>query len=279
MTRYRLPSRQPFTGDFAFYTLRQGNPRLTAPDDPSYARIIAGKSLPHWRQSWPGACLSRRVLSRGTVAVLISDSHAFIFVHMRKVASTSMQSILRPLCLEPPAGRLAHLKSRARLEWDYRRYQFRTHDDILAAKRRMPAEKFQRYFKFAFVRNPWSRLFSEYEYILSQPGHGRHARVARLGSFSEFIRMQIPRREAYQLNMLCDSGGGLLTDFVGRLENLQADWQVVCERIGIRCESLPSRNVTQHGDYRMYFSDQDVQLVAKHWAREIELFEYSFDAG
>jgi Sulfotransferase family len=215
----------------------------------------------------------------GTVSVLISDSHAFIFVHMRKVASTSMQSILRPLCLEPPVGRLAHLKSRARLEWDYRRYLFRIHDDILAAKRRMPAEKFQRYFKFAFVRNPWSRLVSEYAYILSQPGHGRHARVVRLGCFSEFIRMQIPRREAYQLNMLCDSSGGLLTDFVGKLENLQADWQAVCERIGIRCELLPPRNVTQHDDYRKYFSDADVQLVARHWAREIDLFEYSFDAG
>ena len=208
--------------------------------------------------------------------MLISDSHAFIFVQMRKVASTSMQSILRPLCLERPAGRLVHLKSRARLEWDYRRYLFRTHDDILAAKRRMSAEKFQRYFKFAFVRNPWSRLVSEYEYILRQPEHGRHARVVRLGSFSEFIRMQIPRREAYQLNMLCDSSGELLTDFVGKLENLQNDWQIVCERIGIRCELLPPRNVTQHDDYREYFSGEDVQLVAKHWAREIDQFDYSF---
>jgi hypothetical protein len=50
----------------------------------------------------------------------------------------------------------------------------------------------------------------------------------------------------------------------------------VCERIGIRCELLPPRNVTQHDDYRKYFSDEDVQLVAKHWAREIELFDYSF---
>jgi hypothetical protein len=156
---------------------------------------------------------------------------------------------------------------------------FRAHDDILAAKRRMPADKFQRYFKFAFVRNPWSRLHSEYEYILSQPAHGRHARVARLGSFSAFIRMQIPRREAYQLNMLCDSSGALLTNFVGKLENLQNDWQIVCERIGIRCELLLPSNVTQHDDYRGYYSDEDVKLVAKHWAREIGLFGYSFADG
>jgi hypothetical protein len=65
-------------------------------------------------------------------------------------------------------------------------------------------------------------------------------------------------------------------DFVGKLENLQNDWQVVCERIGICCELLPPRNVTLHDDYRKYFSEADVQLVAKHWTREIDLFEYSF---
>jgi len=132
---------------------------------------------------------------------------------------------------------MAHLKSRARLEWDYHKYVFRTHDDILAAKRRMPAEIFAGYFKFAFVRNPWERLVSEYEYILRQPQHGRHARVRRLKNFSEFIRMQIPRRDAYQINMLCDKKGRLLVDFVGKL----------------------------------------VQLVAKHWAREIKEFDYDFD--
>jgi hypothetical protein len=53
----------------------------------------------------------------------------------------------------------------------------------------------------------------------------------------------------------------------------------MCDGGGNRCELLPPRNVTQHDDYRKYFSGADVQLVAKHWAREIDLFGYSFDAG
>jgi len=209
--------------------------------------------------------------------VLISDSHDFIFLQMRKVASTSMQAILRPLCIPRPAGRMAHLKSRARLEWDYHKYVFRTHDDILAAKRRMPAEIFAGYFKFAFVRNPWERLVSEYEYILRQPQHGRHARVRRLKNFSEFIRMQIPRRDAYQINMLCDKKGRLLVDFVGKLENLQNDWQTACLRVGIPYQALPRKNVTQYNNYRDFFDRESVQLVAKHWAREIKEFDYDFD--
>jgi hypothetical protein len=208
--------------------------------------------------------------------MLISDSHQFIFVQMRKAASSSIQSQLSPYVLPRPVGRWAHLKSRARLEWDYRKYVFRTHDDILAARRRMPAEKFQAYFKFAFVRNPWERLVSEYEYIRSRPDHGRHRRVMRLGSFEAFVRMQIPRRDAYQLHMLRDREGALLVDYVGKVETLDQDWRYVCDRLGIPHSELPRRNMTRHRPYRDYFDASLGELVARHWGPEIRLFDYAF---
>lgn len=208
--------------------------------------------------------------------MLISDSHKFIFLRMRKVASTSMQAILRPLCIPEPEGRFAHLMSRARLEWDYHRYVFRAHESILAARQRMPAERFEDYFKFAFVRNPWERLVSEYEFILTRPEHGRYKRVKGLAGFREFIHMQIPRSDAYQLNMLCDRSGRLLMDFVGKLENLDQDWQTACTRAGIPYQALPRKNVTERKPFKDYYDPESVKLVAKHWAREIELFEYTY---
>jgi hypothetical protein len=209
--------------------------------------------------------------------MLISDSHQFIFLRMRKVASTSMKLTLLPLCLPRPTGKLAHLKSRAWLEWDYHKYVFRAHDDIKAAQKRMPADKFHDYFKFAFVRNPWNRLVSEYEFLLERPTHGRHSRVKKLDSFSQFIQMQIPRNDAYQINMLCDRKGQLLMDFVGKLENLQDDWKTVCERIGLPYKALPRKNVTQHRHFQDYYDEESRQLVANHWAREIEMFGYTFE--
>ena len=211
--------------------------------------------------------------------MLISDSHQFIFLRMRKVASTSMKTILLPMCLPRPAGKIAHLKSRAWLEWDYHRYVFRAHDDIRAAQRRMPAESFNRYFKFAFVRNPWDRLVSEYNFLLERPTHGRHKKVKKLSDFKRFIHMQVKRNDAYQINMLCDRQGKLLMDFVGKLENLEEDWQTVCKKIGIPYQQLQRKNATQHRHYQDYYDDETRQLVGRHWSREIELFEYTFDGN
>jgi len=210
--------------------------------------------------------------------MLISDSHEFIFLRVRKVASSSMKAALMPLCIPSPVGTMAHLKSRAGLVWDYHQYDARAHENILTVKRLMPAERFDRYFKFAFVRNPWARLVSEYEFLLTRPHHGRYKRVKKLKSFNQFIQMQIPRRDAYQINMLCNRQGELLMDFVGKLENLHADWQFVCDRLGIPSLELPHEKVMQNRRrFQEYYDDEGRQLVARHWSREIELFHYSFD--
>jgi hypothetical protein len=77
--------------------------------------------------------------------------------------------------------------------------------------------------------------------------------------------------------MLCDRNGVLLMDFVGKLENLQADWQTVCLAIEIPYRPLPFENVTEHRRHQEFYDQSSIELVAKHWANEIALFGYSFD--
>ncbi len=187
-----------------------------------------------------------------------------------------MVNALLPFTLAKPEGIGARLKSRARLEWDYQKYRFRQHEDILAAKNRMPASTFSNYFKFAFVRNPWDRLVSEYEFIRKQTDHGRHQRVMKLESFAHFIKMQSQRRDAYQNQMLCDKNGKLLMDFVGRFENLNQDWEKLCKSANIPHQQLAHINKTKHRDFREYYDDASIELVADNWAEEIKLFDYSF---
>ena len=208
--------------------------------------------------------------------MLISDSHEFIFVRVRKTASQSMWQALEQYVLPRPTSRWARLKSRSGLERDYRKFKFRAHEEITTAQRLLPPDKFERYFKFAIVRNPWRRLVSEYEFILKSPKHGRYERVKKLGGFEGFIEMQIPRRDAYQMNQLCDRDGNFLMDFVGRMESLDTDWKTICERIGVPHVPLPKKNVSVQKPYAEYYTPETRDLVAKHWAREIEQFGYGF---
>ena len=207
--------------------------------------------------------------------MLISDSHKFIFVHVRKAAGSSIRDTLEPLSLVKPTDAWSKIKSRfLRIEKDYHRYAFRQHDDINVAKRLMPPELFASYFKFAFVRNPWDRLVSEYEFIRRRPDHGRYPKVIKM-EFDQYIRYQSKRFDAHQINMLADSKGQLLMDFIGKFENLQEDWNYVTDRLGITDKKLSHRKKAGIKDYASYYTPQTRALVAELWKRDIEAFGYA----
>ncbi len=209
--------------------------------------------------------------------MLVSDSHRFIFVHIRKAAGTTIRQHLSPYAIARPDSLWRKFMSRARLTRDYRQEVFRAHEAIGTLERSMAAELMAGYFKFAFVRNPWDRLVSQYEYILRVPTHSRHRRVSAMKDFKDFIRFQARRRDGYQLEYLCDRRGNLAVDFVGRFENLDSDFAQVCRRIGIGYQPLSHSNRTEHGDFRDYYDDEGRRLVAHHWAAEIKQFAYSFE--
>jgi hypothetical protein len=204
----------------------------------------------------------------------ISDSHKFIFVHIRKAAGSSIRDTLEPLSLIKPTDNWSKIKSRfLRMEKDYRKYAFRQHDDINVAKRIMPPQLFESYFKFAFVRNPWDRLVSEYEFIRRRPDHGRHSKVMKMG-FEKYIVYQSKRFDAHQINMLADKNGNLLMDFIGKFENLHDDWNRVTDKLGIKNKELTHRKKAGIKDYNSYYTDESHALVSELWKRDIEAFGY-----
>ncbi len=209
--------------------------------------------------------------------MLISDSHQFIFVHVRKAAGTTLRTVLQPHALPYRHSRWRRLISHAGLLRDYRRYAFRPHEPLSTAQRIMPEQIYSSLFKFAFVRNPWERLVSEYHYILDNPAHHRHHRVSRLGDFESFIHYQAAREDAHQFRQLCHLDGEPGLDFTGRVESFEHDWQRVAERLGLD-QALPERlNQGPRVDYRDLYTDRSRGMVAQLWQRDIELFEYQFD--
>ena len=80
---------------------------------------------------------------------ILSDTHHFLFIHIYKTGGSSIREALAPYCQEDfskdrPGGE--HLKG-------------------IDVKKIIGPEKYDRCFKFCFVRNPWDLLVSFYFYI------------------------------------------------------------------------------------------------------------------
>jgi hypothetical protein len=57
---------------------------------------------------------------------------------------------------------------------------------------------------------------------------------------------------------------------------MQADFDEVCDRIGLPRAELEKVNSSSRGDYRQYYDQELIDGVARIYARDLELFDYEF---
>jgi hypothetical protein len=211
--------------------------------------------------------------------VLISYSHKFLFVHVWKVAGTSIRESLRPFAHDPLKTTANRMLRALRLPLTWPSCKSRVFDPHISARElrdNLPQTVFQESFKFGFVRNPWALMVSRYHYILQSPTHPRRSVVSSLGGFAEYLQWLARHDKRQQQDFLVDESGHLLVDFVGRHERIDADFREICHRLKI-CAPLKSLNGSRHEDYRTYYDRRTIRLVADHFRDDIERFEYTFD--
>ena len=212
--------------------------------------------------------------------MLISDQPPFLFIHVDKAAGTSIQAALRPYAKARTRSRLRKrlvmLGGMNRLLKTDHLLEFPEHVTAEVVQKCLPPETYARLFKFAFVRNPWDRMVSKYAHLLRKEQHPRHERVKAMRDFTEFLEWELDRAEALQSAYVCDATGKFIVDFVGYFEKLPEHFTRVCEHLNIQ-PKLENRNTSEHKDYRTYFTPATRDLVARHFRRDIELFDYEFD--
>ena len=133
------------------------------------------------------------------------------------------------------------------------------------------------YFKFTFVRNPWDMYVSLYKYF--QRMKAIPPVVEGGPEFNSFF-LDLKRMNSLWLattySTYYRAGGDNIVDFIGKFENLQQDFDIVCDKIGIPKQQLPHKNATEHKHYTEYYDDETKQIVEDVYAKDIEHFGYEF---
>lgn len=133
-------------------------------------------------------------------------------------------------------------------------------------KRSVSDEIWNTYYKFAFVRNPYDRCISNYFYL----------KYHKTMSFADFIKKDLLRvndiwhHELTQTTHLYDNGN--YPDFIGRFEDLQCDFDHVCDAIGIPHMTLPHLNSSNRNT--IYIDDHMQLSIYEKYKEDFDNFNY-----
>jgi hypothetical protein len=201
--------------------------------------------------------------------MIIDKNRKIIFVRHQKTASSS---IINALKLNPNGGHKTHENLTKHIcSKTGKNYIDGHHVPYFELKNVYPEvyENKSDYFKFAFTRNPWDRIVSAWKFAFEGGRLKQYDKVP----FHKVIKKYLDAWSCVEMNTLdfCDG-----CDFIGKFENLQEDFNIVCDKIGIPRQELPHKNKTKHKHYTEYYDDETREIVAEKYAKDIEYFGYKF---
>jgi len=197
---------------------------------------------------------------------ILSLKHKTIFIHVTKTAGTAMESM----------GFLGKgMDKHSNIE----------HFERLL--REIDGLELDDFFKFAFVRNPYTRFASGMmEHVLngaidcleSQDRQDQLVRVKEM--FTKYVvenkdgdlfSKMVPTRPQHSFVCL---RGEVAMDFVGKFENLQEDWKYVAEKLGLKYP-LPHILKGRYDDYDYLYTPETRSIVSEVYSEDFERFEYA----
>ena len=207
------------------------------------------------------------LLTGGTQAgTMISHRHKFIFLHIPKCAGSTLNKAFSKHSDDP--------------EFDNWHPKF---DEYCRKYKEAPS-----YTTIISTRNPWDRLVSSFYFLKKGGNQSFHdIQLSKTlciykNNFTEWVRNDFKKMinldlKVNHLKPISFYISKYHIDYSIKLENLQQDFNTVCDKIGIPRQQLPHTNKTEHKHYTEYYDDETREIVAKKYAKDIEYFGYEFE--
>lgn len=145
-------------------------------------------------------------------------------------------------------------------------------------------------FSFGFVRNPWDRMVSAFQYLKHKPISDDDKRwaaqtLAPFETFEDFMmalesarfrnRVVGWRHFKPQWHFLTNWAGHNAVNYVGRFENLAEEVDIIGNKIGVTPQ-LTIENSTQRKPYFNYYTPESRKRVAQIYAEDITRYGYTW---
>lgn len=202
----------------------------------------------------------------------ISIQHRCIFVHVPKAGGTSIAMALGM----HRDWRLAHLDVlHGRYFLGGRKYLLQHMPLSETVKFASLYTDVAGFFKFAFVRNPWDRLVSDFFWRSRNKGIGDFADFVHYACDCVFDRRDLEAENCHfrpQHEMLDGD-----VDFIGRYESYATDVEYVFDRLAVQMESLPHEYRTARSHYAKYYDWTTRRKVHDAYRQDVTRFGYEFE--
>ena len=200
-----------------------------------------------------------------------------LFVHIQKTGGGTVKTYFGDHKKEHQLGHLSLKKIKRKFYKKYSLYKIIPFDD---------------YFKFTIFRNPWERIFSEFNFRTSTTKNLYWDEIRRRKyNFKDWILYLHDEndikslRKRYGYFSYINLHGKIGVDYIINLHNLNDDFELI-KKISNRTEDINSitnehnKNYIhseKHEFFKTYYDDETIELVRKIHAKDIELFNFSFE--
>lgn len=205
---------------------------------------------------------------------MINHKTKCIFIHIPRTAGTSIEYAIQGNDQWNISRRRKHL--------------------IASTAKKIYKEYWDDYFKFAFVRNPWSRMISLCKYGNFHPreynrtyGCDIQSGILNIGTYSEKFptgyeidprtysaddkfKPAIPN--AIYSNILNEE-----LNFIGKFETLKSDCEFISEKIKKKIILSKKQETSNHQHYTKYYTKEIKDDIHKMFEYDINRFDYRYE--
>lgn len=219
--------------------------------------------------------------------MLLSNQKKFLTIDIPKTGTRSLRETLVPLGIIDVIG---HPNPNSEI---YQHATGRQIEQYLISQN----INIKDYFVFSIVRNPWSRFFSHFNYLLKWKEKYENKsdeddwdeNMERQGFESkrlfdthikdEKIIQVLANVHQSQYDYLINSKNELMVDFCAKMETLEKDFEFFCKKneINKKIELKHSnKNNIYNKSYQDFYNNTSKNIIKNHEHKIINLFQYEF---